>query len=109
MSIYIVRMDHPEGHKWNEHVLEHVHYLQELIKQGKLLASGPLKGTPLRAGFLIMAADSRQQVEEMIAADPFSREGLICDLWIEEWDPLFGMLVDKSSKLPPPELSSLFE
>ncbi|WP_306767895.1 hypothetical protein [Martelella alba] len=43
----------------------------------------------------------------MIAGDPFSREGLICGLCIEEWDPLFGMLADKSTQQLPPALSSL--
>jgi hypothetical protein len=37
----------------------------------------------------------------MVKGDPFSREDLICGLTIEEWDPLFGMLVDQSSGQPP--------
>jgi uncharacterized protein len=108
MSIYIVRMEHPEGDQWNTYVLEHVLYLKELIAQGRLLASGPLKETTLRAGFLIMRAQSREEVEAMVQGDPFSREGLICGLTIEKWDPLFGMLVELSSKEPPAELASLF-
>lgn len=108
MPIYIVRMEHPDGDLWNKHVLEHVLYLKGLIAKGRLLASGPLKGTPLRAGFLIMRAEDRQEVEAMVEGDPFSREDLICGLGIEEWDPLFGMLADQSSKQPPAELASLF-
>jgi hypothetical protein len=107
MGIYVVRMEHPDGEGWNRHVLAHVRYLKGLIAQGRLLASGPLKGTSLRAGFLIMVADNRQQVEAMVDDDPFTKEGLICALTIEEWDPLFGMLAEKSSGLAPPELSSL--
>jgi uncharacterized protein YciI len=101
-------MEHPDGDLWNKHVLEHVLYLKGLIAQGRLLASGPLKGTPLRAGFLIMRAEDRQEVEAMVDGDPFSREDLICGLGIEVWDPLFGMLADQSSKQPPAELASLF-
>lgn len=56
MAFYIVTMTHPDGPEWNEHVLVHVQYLLGLIEQGALKASGPLKGTPLRAGFLIMKA-----------------------------------------------------
>lgn len=108
MAIYIVRMDHPDGPEWNAHVLEHVRYLQRLIEQGRLIASGPLKGTPLRAGFLIMKAESRAAVEAMIADDPFAERGLIASLTIEQWDPLFGRLADDSSQQPPPELASLF-
>lgn len=106
MHIYLVRMEHPDGDGWNQHVIAHVHYLKELIVQGRLLASGPLKGTPLRAGFLIMVAQDRHEVETMVAADPFANEGLIHAFTIEEWDPLFGMLADKSSGLAPAELAS---
>lgn len=108
MALYIVRMDHPDGEAWNTHVLEHVQYLQSLIADGRLLASGPLKGTPLRAGFLIMKADSEAEVRAMVDDDPFTREGLIHSLTIEAWDPLFGMLSDHSSQEPPAELASLF-
>ena len=38
----------------------------------------------------------------MIEADPFTREDLICGLSIEQWDPLFGMLAEYSSKQPRP-------
>ena len=107
MSIYIVRMEHPDGDGWGKHVVPHVLYLKNLIKEGKLLASGPLKGTKLRAGFLIMVGDSREEIAAMVEADPFATEGLICGLTIEQWDPLFGMLADKSTGIPPPELASL--
>ncbi|KXV61414.1 hypothetical protein AD948_01810 [Acetobacter senegalensis] len=108
MPIYLVRMDHPDGDGWGQHVVAHVLYLKRLIQEGSLLASGPLKGTPLRSGFLIMKGANRQEIEAMVARDPFSPEGLICDLRIEEWDPLFGCLSNLSTGKPPVELQSLF-
>lgn len=104
MALYIVRMDHPDDDGWNEHVLEHVQYLQQLIADGRLIASGPLQDTKLRAGFLIMKADDADQVQAMIDADPFAREGLIASLRIERWDPLFGALAAHASGDLPPEL-----
>jgi uncharacterized protein YciI len=101
-------MEHPDGEGWGKYVVPHVLYLKELIAQGRLLASCPLKGTKPRAGFLIMVGDSREQIEAMIAADPFAVEELICGLTIEEWDPLFGMLADQSTGIPPRGLESLF-
>ncbi|AHF76642.1 hypothetical protein Sant_1584 [Sodalis praecaptivus] len=109
MGLYLVRMDHPHGEGWAQFVVEHVQYLKTLIDQGTLLASGPLQGTPLRAGFLIIMADSQQQVEALVAADPFSREGLICQLRIEQWDPLFGEWANRSSQTLPPALASLLD
>lgn len=107
MAFYTVRMAHPDGPEWNRYVLEHVRYLLTLVEAGKLKASGPLKGTPLRAGFLIFVADSRAEVEKMVADDPFAREDLITELSIEEWDPLFGAFADESSKDLPPDLKPL--
>ena len=102
--IYVVRMEHPEGDAWGRYVAEHVRYLRTLIAQGHLLASGPLQGTPLRAGFLIFKAENELQVREWIKADPFSREQLIVSLDICQWDPLFGCLAEVSSQVLPPVL-----
>ncbi|KXV61221.1 hypothetical protein AD948_02470 [Acetobacter senegalensis] len=108
MPVYLVRMDHPDGEGWGQHVAVHVLYLRRLIQEGRLLASGPLKGTPLRSGFLIMKGANRQEIDAMIAGDPFASEGLICDLRIEEWDPLFGCLSNHATGKLPQELKSLF-
>ena len=107
MPVYLVKMEHPDGESWNQHLLEHVLYLKNLVPTGKLLASGPVKGGPLRAGFLIMQTENRAELEALISNDPFSRENLVCDLRIEEWDPLFGALAAHSSNTLPPELASL--
>lgn len=106
MPVYLVRMDHPDGAGWGEHVRAHILYLQRLIQEGKLLASGPLRNTPLRSGFLIMKGDTMQQIEEMVANDPFAVNELICALRIEEWDPLFGCLSDHATGELPPELAA---
>jgi hypothetical protein len=107
MAFFIVRMTHPNGPDWNQHVVVHVEYLLSLIERGALKASGPLKGTPLRAGFLIMQADSREAVEAIVAEDPFAKEDLIVALTIEEWDPLFGAFGEESSKILPPDMKPL--
>lgn len=89
MPVYLVRMEHPDGEGLGQHVAAHVLYLRRLIQEGSLLASGPLKGA------------SRQEVDAMIAGDPFASEGLICDLRIEEWDPLFGCLSNHATGVLP--------
>jgi uncharacterized protein YciI len=107
MNFYIVTMTHPDGPEWNRHVLEHVRYLLGLLEDGSLVASGPLKGTPLRAGFLIFKAEGREAVTAMVAADPFSQRGLIASLTIEHWDPLFGAFGSESSRTLPEDLKPL--
>ena len=71
------------------------------MAQGKLKASGPLRGTKLRSGFLILSAADREEVEAIVAADPFAIEGLIDELVITEWDPVFGAFYDISSRQLP--------
>jgi len=105
MAIFIVRMEHPEGPLWASYVLEHIAYLQTLIEAGHLLASGPVKGSLLRAGFLVFKADSILQVQALINEDPFARENIICALTIEQWDPLFGLLAEESSQQLPSDLA----
>lgn len=108
MALYTVRMDHRDASGWNEHVVPHLHYLKSLIDRGSLIASGPLRDAGHHAGFLIFKAASREDVERLVADDPFAKEGLISDLRIEEWDPLFGALGDHSDTSLPPEIASLF-
>jgi uncharacterized protein YciI len=98
MAVFTVMMVHPDGEGWNAHLKAHVDYLLKILQEGKLKASGPLKGTKLRSGFLIISAADRAEVENIIANDPFAIEGLIVELVITEWDPVFGAFHDISSK-----------
>ena len=41
----------------------------------------------------------------MIDDDPFAQKGVISALTVEEWDPLFGLLADYSSKQSPADLA----
>ena len=97
MAVFTVTTAHPDGEGWNTHVKSHVDYLLTLIEEGRLKASEPLRGTKLRSGFMIFSADDRAEVESIIANDPFAIEGLIAELVITEWDPLFGAFHDVSS------------
>jgi uncharacterized protein len=101
MAIFTVLMVHPDGEGWSQHLKPHVDYLLKILEEGKLRASGPLKGTRLRSGFLIIAAADRAEVEAIVAKDPFAIQNLIVELVITEWDPVFGAFHDISSKTLP--------
>lgn len=101
MAFFLVTMTHPDGEGWGRHVLPHVAFLKAMIDDGKIRASGPVTGLGKRAGFIIVTADSRDDVEELIAKDPFAVEGLIDDLTILEWDPMFGAFGDDPSRVRP--------
>jgi uncharacterized protein YciI len=63
-----------------------------------LLASGPFAGTPVKSAMLVMSAANREELLGVIAKDPFAIEGLIEDMTVTEWDPIFGAFADKSSR-----------
>ena len=98
MAFFLVTMTHPDGDGWGRHVMPHVDYLRGLIDAGKIWASGPVKGLGKRAGFIIMTVDDRDEADRLIAADPFALEGLIDELTILEWDPMFGALAENSAR-----------
>lgn len=97
MPFFLVTMSHPDGAGWGQHLQAHVAYLQSLVSRGKLRASGRLKGKPLRSGFLIFTTETQAETEALIQADPFAKEGLVAELTVHEWDPLFGVFAAESS------------
>ena len=97
MKFFVVTMSHPDGPGWGGHVMPHVEYLNGLIAAGKLRASGPVVGGALRAGLLLFTAETRAELDALIAADPFALEGLIEELIVTEWNPLFGMFAGEAS------------
>ncbi len=90
MKFFVVTMSHPDGSGWGEHVMPHVEYLKGLIEAGKLRASGPVVGSTLRTGLLLFTVANRTELDALIAADPFAIEGLIEELTVTEWNPMFG-------------------
>lgn len=98
---FITTMMHPNGPEWENHLKAHVTYLKTLIESGCLVASGPLKHTDLRSGFLIFRAENRAAVEAFIAEHPFSKAALIETLEVIEWDPVFGAFSAWSSGIVP--------
>lgn len=69
---------------------EHREHLAELHRQGTVLLSGPLGGTP--GALLIVSADSVEDALARLDADPFRREGLILDRSAREWTVVIGEL-----------------
>lgn len=97
MPVYIVTYDHPNEDGWQKNVLPHVAWLQDRLKDGSLLASGPFKDTGVKSALLIMVAANQASLRDIIASDPFAKEGLIENMTLREWDPIFGAFNERSS------------
>ena len=60
----------------------HLAHLQSMWKAGKLVAAGPVAGTPDWRGLLIFSADSTAPMRELAEQDPSVRAGrLAVDMW----------------------------
>ena len=70
--------------------MPHVGWLREQVAAGALRASGPIADNAMKRAMLIVAAADEAAVRAMVATDPFAVHGLIADMSIAEWDPIFG-------------------
>ncbi len=68
MPIYAITYDHPDEEGWKQHLMPHIAWLKDRVQDGALLASGP-----------------------------FAIEGLIANMTVREWDPIFGAFNTHSS------------
>ena len=98
MKFFVVTYVHPDSEGWNKYLLAHVAYLENLLKEGTLRASGPFIGTPHESAMLILSAASRKDVLDVIAKDPFQIQGLVTETTVAEWGPVFGTYQDESRR-----------
>jgi uncharacterized protein YciI len=97
MPLYAVTYEHPDEDGWRQYLMPHVQWLQDRVKDGSLLASGPFSDLAVKSALLIMNAPDRVALDSMIASDPFAEQGLIENITIHRWDPIFGAFNDLSS------------
>jgi uncharacterized protein YciI len=63
---------------------KHREYLWSLANEGKLLHAGPFADDS--GALLVYECESLDEAEAMLAADPFSTEGVVVDSSIREWN-----------------------
>jgi uncharacterized protein YciI len=72
---------------------EHRDYLRGLAEEGALLVSGPFGPEEPAGALLLFRANARDDVDQWIAADPFSVRGIIAQASTSEWEPVLGALL----------------
>lgn len=77
--------------------MPHVKWLRDQVAAGILRASGPIADPTVKRAMLIIAADDETAVRAIVDTDPFAIHGLIADMEIAEWDPIFGAFNSDSS------------
>jgi hypothetical protein len=66
---------------------QHREYLQSLMADGKLAMSGPWADDT--GAMLIYEAESEQEAQELLDADPYLTAGVLADARIKEWRVVF--------------------
>ena len=73
---------------------EHRAFLGGLAGQGVVVASGPWVDEEPAGALLLLRTDSASAALEVLADDPFQREGLVLDVSVREWNPVIGVLAN---------------
>ncbi|MBB5158959.1 YciI family protein [Saccharopolyspora phatthalungensis] len=107
MAIFFVRFEHPDEDGWQRWLGPHVDWIREQVERRVVLASGPSLGTPVRQGLLVMRAQDETALRAILTTDPFWEHGIIENLQITGWDPVFGSLKEFSSTPGEVELDAL--
>ncbi len=96
MPIFAVIRSHQE--KW-QHSLpleqqkqwrEHADFMDALVAEGFIILGGPLEGTS--DVLLIARAESEEEIEQRLAADPWTSSGLLRTLRVARWTLRLGSL-----------------
>jgi uncharacterized protein YciI len=66
----------------------HRQYLGELLKNGKLAISGPFVDDS--GALIVYEAESKEEVEAIIASDPFAKVGVFATWTIRPWNVVMG-------------------
>jgi hypothetical protein len=68
---------------------EHLTLAWQYCERGQLLLGGVLDD-PIDGAVLLFKADSRQAIEEFVAADPYVRNGLVRHWRVRPWNTVVG-------------------
>lgn len=69
----------------------HVEFLKAQFETGRLLKSGPFGSEEAPGALLIIAGDSKADVESLMDQDPFQQAGLIEERTVRQWNIFFGV------------------
>ena len=79
---------------WAIYLHAHVKYLKKLLKEDKLQISGPGVGTPVRSAQLVFKVTDRDELDKLVAGDPYSIHGLVASSTVNLWEVESGSMED---------------
>ncbi|MEU4898848.1 YciI family protein [Streptomyces sp. NPDC044780] len=108
MPHFVVSYVHRDPIGWARHLDAHLRWLVERVESGQLRASGPTTRTNTtpgqpgqaweRTALLVFAATDEEALLEIVGTDPYLAEGQVQEMTVTQWDPMFGVLSEESSR-----------
>lgn len=80
----------------DEHRPAHREWLNELVSQGTVLASGPFGDNA--GALLIFVADSEAELNDLLKQDPFAAAGVISAVKTTQWNPVIGVFAEHAAR-----------
>ncbi|WP_432723087.1 YciI family protein [Staphylococcus equorum] len=101
MKYFLVKFSHTDIVGWKKYINDHVRYLDTLIKDNKLITSGPLENSKNgeKEAILIFYVRDRLELMKLIEDDPYWYKGLVSSYHIRERNPIFGSFQKPNHKL----------
>ena len=93
MEYYVVTFTHTKIVGWAIFLHAHVKYLKKLLKEDKLQISGPGVGTPVRSAQLVFKVTDREELDKLVAGDPYSVHGLVASSTVNLWNVQVGSML----------------
>ncbi|MHA7210623.1 YciI family protein [Arthrobacter sp. MDT1-65] len=87
---YVYNPDHDDLRA--EHRPAHRQWLEELVGQGRVLASGPFADGS--GALLLFTSENESDLSRLVGQDPFARAGAIAAVKATEWNPVIGAFRD---------------
>ena len=97
MKYYVVTFTHTKIVGWAIFLHAHIKYLKKLLKEDKLQISGPGVGTPVRSAQLVFKVTDREELDKLVAGDPYSVHGLVASSTANLWDVQVGSMLKPAS------------
>jgi uncharacterized protein YciI len=74
----------------------HRDYLRQLNQAGKLVVAGPWADDS--GALIVYDVDGEDEAHQLLADDPYVREGVLDDARLREWRPIIGALVGAEAR-----------
>ncbi len=88
MAKFAALLEFGDGERVNEVRPRHRAYLEKLLADGKVYASGPWVDNT--GALLIYDAADEAEARAMLDADPYIREGVLTNVRLKEWKLVFA-------------------